>query len=117
MTLEHDFRKFLEITNGDPVAAAVLTHAATMERLGGMKDAAPARLSVSDVAKELQVSPGKVRSWIHSGQLRAANLTNGPRPRFVVAPEDLEAFLQSRQNAPTTQPKPKRRLNTQSTRF
>lgn len=117
MTLEHDFHKFLEITGGDATAAAVLAHAATMERLAGIKDVAPKPLSVADVAAELQVSPATVRGWIRSGQLRAANLTSGPRPRHVIAPEDLDAFLQSRQGASTTQPKRKCRLNTLSTRF
>lgn len=117
MTLEHDFQRFLEITNGNSTAAAVLAHAATMERLAGGKDATPKPLSVADVAAQLQVSPAKVRQWIHSGQLRAANLTNGPRPRHVIAPEDLDAFLQSRQGATATQPKSRRRLATRSTRF
>lgn len=116
MALHDDFAKFLELS-GDPVAAAVLAHASAMERLAGAKDAAPKPLSVADVAKELQVSPATVRAWIHSGQLRAANLTNGPRPRHVISPEDLDEFLRTRQNGPATQPKTRRRLTTRSSRF
>jgi len=60
------------------------------------------------VAKRLGVTPERVISWIRAGRLRAVNLSDGPiRPRYRVAPDDLERFLTSREVSP--RPRPVRR--------
>lgn len=59
-----------------------------------------------EIAKQLRVSHDTVLDWIRSGQLKAANLASGPRPRYVVTPDDLAAFLKSRQPEP---PRPRTR--------
>jgi excisionase family DNA binding protein len=58
-----------------------------------------------EVAKELRVKDAKVLSWIRQGLLRAINVAEGTtgRPRWRIAPSDLEAFLATR----TGQPAPK----------
>ncbi len=64
-------------------------------------------LTVPEVAKQIRVAPGKVRTWIDSGELVAANVASAgsSRPIWRIAADDLAAFLQSRsavrQSAPT----------------
>jgi len=41
-----------------------------------------------------------VLRWINSGELRATNLGDGKRPRWMVDEEDLEAFKAARRNTP-----------------
>jgi hypothetical protein len=53
--------------------------------------------TVTQVARQLRTSPDTVRGWINSGQLAAANLATGPRPRYVVTQDDLTSFLKRRQ--------------------
>jgi len=49
------------------------------------------------IANQLRVSPEKVLAWIRKAELRAINVSDGNRrPRYRVAPEDLEAFLERR---------------------
>ena len=97
---------------GDPVAAATLTlaqvqSAATLRQPESLAlSAAPAALNPSDVAKQLRVSPAKVIGWIRTGQLKAANVSTGQRPRFVIQQPDVDRFLQGRQPDP---PAPRRR--------
>lgn len=55
-----------------------------------------AYLQPDDVARLLAVSPKKVRAFIQSGELRASNVSNSARPRFIVRREDFDAFLESR---------------------
>ena len=57
----------------------------------------PTVLTPPDIAKQLGADPATVIQWIRSGQLKASNLATGQRPRYVVQPTDLEAFLKSRQ--------------------
>jgi hypothetical protein len=57
-------------------------------------------LQPADIAKLLAVSPKKVRSWCRSGQLRAANLNDNRRPRWVILRADLDEFLRTRQPEP-----------------
>jgi hypothetical protein len=54
-------------------------------------------LTPPQVAEQLGSDPATVISWIRSGQLKASNLATGPRPRFVIQPADLDAFLKARQ--------------------
>jgi len=69
-------------------------------------------LTPRGVAKQLAVSPATVIEWIRSGQLKAANIATGSRPRFVINPEDLATFLDNRQPVP---PPPRRRNRPQTT--
>ncbi len=70
-------------------------------------------LKPPQAARLLGVSPDSVLTWIHSGELRAANLTrtHGKRPRWRIHRADLVAFLSRR--AATPPPKPQRRRRRQ----
>jgi excisionase family DNA binding protein len=59
-------------------------------------------LSPPAVAARLGVDSGKVLAWIHSGELRAANvaLRRNRRPRWRIAEADLLAFLAARSATP-----------------
>lgn len=66
-------------------------------------------LSVPSIAEKLDVDTEQVLSWIHSGQLKAANVAknpNGKRPRWRVAEGDLGRFVLSRMNS-ASQPSPR----------
>jgi excisionase family DNA binding protein len=61
-------------------------------------------LTPPQVAARLRVDVHKVLTWIRRGELRAANVGDGSqRPRFRIAPTDLEIFLAAR--AATPQPR------------
>ena len=48
--------------------------------------------------------------WIHSGALKASNISNSPaRPRWRVAKKDLAAFLEARSNQQAHPIKPAKR--------
>ncbi len=57
-------------------------------------------LTPPEVAKQLRCRASQVLAWIKSGELKASNLSKGNRPRYRVTPEDLAAFLKSRQPEP-----------------
>jgi excisionase family DNA binding protein len=58
----------------------------------------PARgLTVAELAKLLRVGRSKIRRWIAEGQLRAVDLGDPGRPRLVITPDRLEAFLKGRE--------------------
>jgi hypothetical protein len=66
-------------------------------------------LTPAHVAAELGVKVERVIAWIRSGQLRGVNLGDGlKKPRFRIAPADLEVFLLARTVQPPT-PTPRRR--------
>ena len=66
-----------------------------------MNDDADRYLTPPMIAKRLRVSPEKVLNWIRKGELRAVNISDGGRrPRYRVAPDDLEAFLKRREVQP-----------------
>ena len=69
-----------------------------------MNDVAVAFLTPPEIAKLLRVSNEKVYGWIRRGDLRAVNLGNKSRPRFRIAREHFDSFLESR----TVQPPPPR---------
>jgi excisionase family DNA binding protein len=60
----------------------------------------PLVLNPEEIAKQLRVSHDTVLEWIRRGQLKASNLASGSRPRYVVTPDELAAFLKSRQPEP-----------------
>ena len=65
-------------------------------------------LSPPAAAKLLKIDPSKILAWINRGELLAVNLaasTSG-RPRWRIAPDDLQAFLNRRASQ---SPKPTRR--------
>lgn len=66
--------------------------------------------TVAEVARLLRVGADKVRAWIRRGELAALNTADpGDRPRFVVLPDQLEAFRRQRAAAPPPEAKPARR--------
>ena len=50
-------------------------------------------LTVSDVAKRLQVSEEQVRRYIRQGDLRASKLGRGAKGKLRVSEEALQEFL------------------------
>jgi hypothetical protein len=75
--------------------------------------------TTGDLARRLRVSQDKVRSWIRLGQLEAINVatTLSSKARYVVTPEGLAKFEQSRLAAPPPAPKRKKRKFTSSVDF
>jgi hypothetical protein len=65
------------------------------------------------IGRRLAVKASRVRRWIVTGQLRAANLGDGSRPRWRIDPADLEAFLARR--SPSLAPSPIRRQRRKAT--
>jgi excisionase family DNA binding protein len=64
-----------------------------------------------EVARQLRVSPERVRAWIARGELPAINTADpGERPRWVILPDHLAALLQRRQASPP--PKLRRKRHT-----
>jgi excisionase family DNA binding protein len=59
-------------------------------------------LTPPEIAKELRVSPDKIRAWIERGELPAFNVANrvGGRPRWRVAREALAEFERRRTAIP-----------------
>jgi hypothetical protein len=57
-----------------------------------------------------------VLAWIRSGELKASNLSKGSRPRYRVTPDDLAAFLKSRQPEPPT-PRQRKATSNKPKRF
>ncbi len=51
------------------------------------------RRTVSDAAREIGVTPGRIRQFIAEGRLRAKNLApSGHKPYYVIAEEELMRF-------------------------
>jgi hypothetical protein len=62
----------------------------------------PARgYTPNELARVLRVSPDRIRAWIVSGELPALNTASARcgRPRYVVLPTQLDAFIRGRQAA------------------
>jgi hypothetical protein len=70
------------------------TSLAGSEGLQASRENPYAKLTPPQLARRLRVSPDKVLTWIKSGELRAVNVATNPkgRPRFVIDPNDVEAF-------------------------
>ena len=67
-------------------------------------------LAPRDVCDSLNVGMEPVLKWIHSGQLKASNISNSTsRPRWRIATADLQAFLDSRSNQQGSSSKPAKR--------
>jgi len=101
------YRGYLEET-GSKVAAAILAdahhradalvkiHTPGVEKV----PEPPSTLNPPQIAKQLRVSHDTVLDWIRRGELKASNLAAGARPRYVVTPEELAAFLKGREPEP-----------------
>ena len=57
------------------------------------------RLTVAEVAKELRMSPRKVRDLIDREELVAYKIS---KRKTLVSRSDLDAFIESRRTAPAT---------------
>jgi excisionase family DNA binding protein len=53
-------------------------------------------LTPVQLARELGVKPDKVRGWIKTGQLKAANVGDASRPRFRIRRIDFNEFWERR---------------------
>ncbi len=71
-------------------------------------------LTVKNVATSLGIRQHGVLSFIHSGELRAVDvsLTQGGRPRWRILPDDLDSFLLRRTHQTKTTPRRRRRRTT-----
>jgi len=56
-----------------------------------------ATLTPPQLAKEWGISPDKVLGWIRSGELKARNVSQGTRPRYLIDREALESFRPPRE--------------------
>lgn len=113
MTIEQTYNHFLSLT-GEPAAAATLTLAAV--RSEEKQDRSV--LTPPEIAEQIGVAPETVIAWIRSGQLKASNLATGRRPRYVVKPEHLDAFLALRQpQRPTSRSQKPKTLQRSYRRF
>ena len=75
-----------------------------------MSPPAPRWLCAREIAQQLAVKPERVIAWIRAGQLRAVNVGDGlVKPRFRIAPSDLENFLAARAVQPPVRPARRRR--------
>ena len=74
-------------------------------------------LTPPEIARRLRVKPSRVRQWIMRGELRAANLGDGSRPRYKIDPADLQIFLEHRAAGPAPRPVRRRRRNPEITEY
>lgn len=59
-------------------------------------------LTPKAICEMLAIGIEPVLNWIHSGQLKAVNVSNSPkRPRWRISKTDFDAFLASRSTQPT----------------
>ena len=62
------------------------------------------------LAKALQVSRGKVMTWIKSGKLGALNMSDGAVPRYRITQYAVDEFLDSRRVKAAPMVRPNRRI-------
>jgi excisionase family DNA binding protein len=79
-------------------------------------DTRPQFYTPPEVAKLLRCRESKISNWIRSGVLQAVNVGEGRRPRFRIAREHLDAFLQAKAVVPPP-PKPVRRERREVPRY
>jgi hypothetical protein len=63
---------------------------------------APETVTPPELARRYRVATKKVLGWIRRGELAALNLANPgcTRPRYVISPESIAAFEESRRVIP-----------------
>lgn len=88
---------------------------ALLEALGAIAPKSEkSTLTPPEVAERLGVCSDTVRAWCESKKLKASNVGNKNRDRWLVKVEDLETFLEQQQ--PRKQQKPTR-VKTKSKRY
>ncbi len=93
----------------------MITHATHTRKREPAAIAAPAFLTVADVAARLGVDGETVLAWLHAGTLRGVNVARPGcrRPRWRIAAEEFERFLAARTSAPPRSPaRPRRQKET-----
>ena len=73
----------------------------------------PLFMTAPEAARVLRVKPDRLRGWIEAGELPAANLGDGSRPRYRISRPDLLLFLERRAAA---RPAPVRERHQQKTK-
>jgi len=106
------FKEYREAVSSDEAAASL----ALADVLLGKTPNQRMILNPGDVAKQLSVSPATVTNWIRTGQLKAANIAHGHRPRFIIQQADVDAFLRFRQVIPPP-PRQRRRRRLPTDRY
>ena len=100
----------IEIFRGlaERLAANCTTKAARRKK---SKNEPSGMLTPPQVAKQLGVSPDKIRAWIDKGELNATNVATGKagRPRYRISETDLADFQKKRQPSKPPPPAPRRR--------
>ena len=66
-------------------------------------------LTPPELAKQLRVTPERVRAWIERGELRAVNVGDRSRARWRISADAVIAFEQGRAAIPAVKPTRKRR--------
>jgi hypothetical protein len=83
-----------------------------------MNDPAARWLHAREIAQQLAIKPERVIAWIRAGQLRAVNVGDGlVKPRFRIAPADLENFLAARAVQPPVRPARRQRADPAITEY
>ena len=67
-------------------------------------------LSPAEVAHYLRIGPDRVRILIRTGKLGAINVGSNGRPRFVVLPVHLAAFVEANAAVPPARPRRRPKL-------
>lgn len=105
-----EFKRARTIAEGnEPQPGAIdSTHSATTPRSGDEKMGRI--LTPPEIAKYLRVRKDKVLGWIHSGELKATNVSDSARPRYRIEEADFEDFKlrrSSRSEIPTPRGRPR----------
>ncbi len=82
-----------------PAPLPVLTRSRNMGRT----------FTTSEIIKYLRVTKRTVLNWIHSGELRATNVSNSARPRYRIEEADFEEFKLRRSSRSEIPTSPERR--------
>lgn len=73
-------------------------------------------LSPPKAGRLLGCGPDQVLAFIRAGELRASNLSRAGRPRWKIAPADLQKFLDARSNQKPASQRQRRRAESTSVR-
>ena len=93
------FRRFQQETNGDVLAASILTHAAIIAGQSGQTPA-DRLFDVPKAAARLSVSERTVRELVAAGKLDCVRIGKG-RGKILFSNEHLTSFLENTEGVPT----------------